>query len=121
MLESKYIKKYEEYPIIKISDDTNIYLLGRYIQRKHEKQKYFLTPTEYNLLLVFVRYYNQVLSVDFILENLHEYYELTYAPQNLYVLIMRLRHKLEKKPTNPEILINLKPGYLFNIDDKKGI
>ncbi len=72
-----------------------------------------LSPREFDLLLVFARRPNQVLSVDYLL---HQIWGDEYIgePQVVYVHIRWLREKLETDPNHPERIITVRGvGYKF--------
>ena len=71
---------------------------------------------EFMLLSVFIYHYNRLLTIEFIVNELNELNNSYYSAQNIYVLIKRLRGKLEEEPSNPKILINLRPGYILLIN-----
>jgi two-component system, OmpR family, KDP operon response regulator KdpE len=75
-----------------------------------------LTPTEYELLKVFLAHPNRVLTDRMLL---HQVWGLEYGPdvRYLYVYVTRLRKKLELDPQRPRVLLN-EPGvgYRFVAD-----
>ena len=72
-----------------------------------------LTPTEYNLLHYLVLNEGTTLTHRALLEKVWGE-EYTDSPEYLKVYIQRLRNKLEKDPTNPQLLISERGlGYKF--------
>ncbi len=77
-----------------------------------------LTPLEYNLLAFLTRHPNQVLSYDQIINRVWEGPDKG-SRQGLFVLISRLREKIEETPQNPDWIDNKwGVGYLFRTDSK---
>lgn len=95
--------------------DLRFSFLGSYLSRKGKK--IFLTQTENKLLYFFCKNHEiRILSneiVDFLQGSSDK---IIYSEQNIYVHINRLRKKLESKPEKPEILINMRPGYMLDAD-----
>ena len=72
-----------------------------------------LTPLEYNLLAFLTRHPNQVLSYEQIINRVWEGPDKG-SRQGLFVLISRLREKIEETPQNPDWIDNKwGVGYLF--------
>lgn len=87
---------------------------GDYIEKN--KEKIYLSLTEAWLLRYFVTHANKRLSIDDIIHYLRDYTPFI-TEQNVYVYISRLRKKIEDEPKKPKLLLNLRPGYLLNVED----
>jgi len=75
-----------------------------------------LTPLEYNLLAFLTRHPNQVLSYQQIINRVWEGPDKG-SRQGLFVLISRLREKIEENPQNPDWIDNKwGVGYIFRTD-----
>uniref|UniRef100_A0A831TFK5 Response regulator transcription factor n=1 Tax=Thermorudis peleae TaxID=1382356 RepID=A0A831TFK5_9BACT len=76
-----------------------------------------LTPTEYELLKVFLTHPNKVLTDRFLLQQVWGP-EFSHADHYLHVYVARLRKKLEPDPQQPRY-IRTEPGvgYRFTVDD----
>ncbi|WP_181454791.1 winged helix-turn-helix domain-containing protein [Paenibacillus dendritiformis] len=94
---------------IKISNQLSYYFLGEYIVKNNKR--IYLTPTENKLLQFFISNPNARILPYQLINHLDSTSSLT--EQNIYVYIYRLRMKLEINPSAPEILINIRPGYIF--------
>jgi two-component system, OmpR family, KDP operon response regulator KdpE len=72
-----------------------------------------LTPTEYKLLATLIRHVGQVMTHRLLL---HEVWGANYADQTHYlrVYMAQLRHKLERDPTRPRLLIT-EPGVGYRL------
>jgi two-component system, OmpR family, KDP operon response regulator KdpE len=72
-----------------------------------------LTPTEYKLLATLIRHAGQVMTHRLLL---HEVWGANYADQTHYlrVYMAQLRHKLERDPTRPRLLIT-EPGVGYRL------
>lgn len=78
-----------------------------------DKKPVRLTPTEYNLLYYLVLNPNITLTRQALLEKVwgEEYID---SPEYLKVYIQRLRNKIEKDPSNPQLIISERGmGYKF--------
>ncbi len=94
--------------------DIRFNVLGNYIINKGKK--IFLTQIENKLLYFFCNNYEMRISSNEIVDYLQEYSKkVIYTEQNIYVHINRLRKKMEIIPSHPEILINIRPGYMLDI------
>ena len=87
---------------------------GDYIEKN--KEKIYLSLTEARLLRYFVTHANKRLSIDDIIQYLRDYTPFI-TEHNVYVYISRLRKKIEDDPKKPKLLLNLRPGYLLNVED----
>lgn len=73
-----------------------------------------LTKTEYELLELFVGYPNEVLSREFIREQIWRDSELYKYSRTVDVHVQRLRKKLENDPNRPQLIITVAGvGYKF--------
>jgi two-component system KDP operon response regulator KdpE len=77
------------------------------------KEEVHLTPTEYKLLLTLVRHAGRVITHR---QLLHEVWGANYVEQTHYlrVYMAQLRHKLERDPTRPRVLIT-EPGIGYRV------
>jgi DNA-binding response OmpR family regulator len=71
---------------------------------------------ELKLLLLFASRPNQKVTIDYLAETLNKMNNSVYTSQNIYVLIYRLRKKIEANTSTPTLIINLYPGYVLNAD-----
>lgn len=78
------------------------------------KKKIFLTPIEFFILNHFSNNLNKVLYIQDIVDHMNDRFEKNYTEQNIYVYIQRIRMKIEKNYKNPQLLINIRPGYILN-------
>ncbi|WP_186326092.1 helix-turn-helix domain-containing protein [Paenibacillus sp. Y412MC10] len=101
---------FSENEVINITEDLSFNLYGQYVLNKGEKS--FLTLIENQLLLFFINNYNRRIFIDEIIDYMQDR-SLCYSEQNLYVYISRLRKKIEEDTKNPQILVNMRPGYIF--------
>ncbi|NEU26500.1 winged helix-turn-helix domain-containing protein [Paenibacillus polymyxa] len=87
---------------------------GSYIQKNNKK--IFLSTTENLLLSFFCENPNKKVYVQDLVELLSMTKpNIAFTEQNVYVYISRLRKKLEDIPSQPCLLLNLRPGYLLSI------
>jgi two-component system KDP operon response regulator KdpE len=77
------------------------------------REEVHLTPTEYKLLLTLVRHAGRVLTHR---QLLHEVWGANYLEQTHYlrVYMAQLRHKLERDPTRPRLLLT-EPGIGYRL------
>lgn len=81
---------------------------------KFDKQ-IMLTPSEYKLLLIFMKNKNQVLSRQQILKKIWDCEGDFVDDNTLSVYIKRLREKIEEDPSNPKNIITIRGlGYKWN-------
>ena len=82
------------------------------------REEVHLTPTEYKLLLTLVRHAGKVLTHRQLLE---EVWGASYLEQTHYlrVYMAQLRHKLERDPTRPRLLLT-EPGIGYRLRDNAG-
>lgn len=91
--------------------DLHIDLANRIVRRNDETVK--LTPTEYNLLILFAKNEGKVLTHHFILK---EIWGVAYQTETQYlrVFVAQLRKKIEANPNQPEhIVTESGVGYRF--------
>lgn len=82
---------------------------------KRNNQPIRLTPKEFSLLSLFIRYEGRVLTHQFLLK---EVWGISHADQNQYlrVFIAQLRKKIEENPLKPKLLITESGiGYRFGL------
>lgn len=103
----------EEYTI-KFNDFYSYNVLGSYIEV--QKKRIFLTRMESNLLLFFCLNPNKIILAEKILDYFSMRSHCCYTAQNVYVIINKLRSKIEKKKSKPVIIKNMRPGYIFNVN-----
>lgn len=103
-----------ENPIFRITDNLELHFAGYYIVKYNKR--IFLTPTENKLLLFFCMNPNRKISLRELLEYSSKNNNTCYIEQNIYINIKRLRLKIENNPKNPELILNIRPGYIFNIN-----
>lgn len=85
--------------------------LPRRIVKVGEKQIY-LTPKEYELLLVFLRHAGRVLTYRFLLGELWDY---STNAQYLRIYVRQLRQKIEADPAHPQLVVTeTGVGYRLN-------
>jgi two-component system KDP operon response regulator KdpE len=103
-----------EEPIL-LADDVRIDALRRQVFRG--QAEVHLTPTEYKLLATLVRHAGRVLTHTQLLEQV---WGANYTNQTHYlrVYMAQLRHKLERDPTRPRILIT-EPGVGYRLKDRE--
>jgi two-component system KDP operon response regulator KdpE len=82
------------------------------------REEVHLTPTEYKLLLTLVRHAGRVLTHR---QLLHEVWGANYVEQTHYlrVYMAQLRHKLERDPTRPRLLLT-EPGIGYRLREADG-
>ena len=82
------------------------------------KEEVHLTPTEYKLLLTLLRHAGQVLTHR---QLLREVWGANYVEQTHYlrVYMAQLRHKLERDPTRPRLLLT-EPGIGYRLREGDG-
>lgn len=81
-----------------------------------------LTKTEYELLELFVSYPAEVLSRDFIREQIWRDSELYKHSRTVDVHVQRLRKKLENDPNNPQFIVTVAGvGYKFQPAASPGV
>jgi two-component system KDP operon response regulator KdpE len=99
-----------EEPIL-LADNVRIDALRRQVFRGEDEVH--LTPTEYKLLATLVRHAGRVLTHR---QLLQEVWGANYTGQTHYlrVYMAQLRHKLERDPTRPRILIT-EPGVGYRL------
>jgi two-component system KDP operon response regulator KdpE len=102
-----------EEPIL-LADNVRIDALRRQVFR--DEDEVHLTPTEYKLLATLVRHAGRVLTHR---QLLQEVWGANYTGQTHYlrVYMAQLRHKLERDPTRPRILIT-EPGVGYRLKDR---
>ncbi|MEK5586603.1 helix-turn-helix domain-containing protein [Paenibacillus sp. FSL P2-0536] len=98
-----------------VGKNLSFHFAGHYIVKNGEVN--LLTLTENKLLLFFIKNRGKRVSIKEIIKYM-EKHSLYCSEQNLYVYISRLRKKLENDPKNPEFLINMRPGYIFLVENK---
>ena len=93
------------------ADQLRIDLSARAVQRNG--QEIHLTPTEYKLLATLTRNAGRVITHR---QLLHEVWGANYVEQTHYlrVYMAQLRHKLEKDPTRPRLLVT-EPGIGYRL------
>ena len=99
-------------------------LKSRNIEINLEKAQVFvkekvvlLTPSEYKLLLMLMKYPHQVLSRQVVLANLWDTEGDFVDDNSLSVYIKRLRDKIEKYPSKPQYIKTVRGlGYRWDID-----
>jgi two-component system response regulator RegX3 len=97
---------------VKISDCITFCPLGSYLNKKEDQV--FLSLTETRLLCFFFTNRKKRIFVSEIIDFMDNFSKYQ-SEQNIYVYISRIRNKLEDDPANPEFLLNLRPGYFFNV------
>lgn len=97
-----------------ISDTLDFNDQGSYIIKKGKIE--FLTLMELRLLNYFIENKNTRISSEEIALYL-ETFSAYPTNQNVYVYINRLRRKIECNPNDPQLLLNLRPDYIFFIRD----
>lgn len=96
---------------IYLAGEVSVDVVRRQVFRGREEVH--LTPTEYKLLLTLVRHAGRVLTHR---QLLHEVWGANYVEQTHYlrVYMAQLRHKLERDPTRPRLLIT-EPGIGYRL------
>ena len=100
-----------EQPVL-IIGDLHVDLANRLVKRNAETIK--LTPTEYNLLILFARNEGKVLTHHFILK---EIWGVAFQEETQYlrVFVAQLRKKIEEDPNQPQhIVTESGVGYRFS-------
>ncbi|MDU1411349.1 MAG: response regulator transcription factor [Clostridium sp.] len=86
---------------------------------KKDDYKILLTAKEYKLLLTFLKHPNELLSKDFILNEIFDDEGVFVEDNTLSVYIKRLREKVENNPSKPEYIINKRGlGYIWTKEVK---
>ena len=99
-----------------VSGDLSIDLAARIVKKSGEQVK--LTPTEFNLLSLFVRNLGRVLTHQYILEQV---WGPASAEQSEYtrVYVAQLRKKMEDDPAHPKLFLTESGiGYRFVLAEK---
>lgn len=79
---------------------------------KKNGNEVFLSPLEYRLLLVFISNPKSIITRDRLLNELWDAAGEFVSNNTLTVYIKRLREKIEKDPTSPEIILTVRgTGY----------
>lgn len=99
---------------VQLSKDLKVDLLGHFIYQSG-REKVFLTSMEFKLLTIFISNPNELLDVTYLMNTMNELNDSCYSEQNIYIQISRLRSKIEENPSEPDLLITLRPGYILNI------
>jgi len=86
-----------------VSGEIQVYTLQGKVKKNNED--IILTALEYRLLLIFIKHPGQVLSRNFILEQLWDIDGDFVDDNTLSVYIKRLRGKIEKDPVNPVYIV----------------
>lgn len=79
-------------------------------------QEIFLSALEYKLLLIFFTYPHQLLSRDFLLEEIWNITGEDVSDNTLSVYMKRLRNKIENNPQNPTLIITMR-GLGYKLGD----
>ena len=78
-----------------------------------------LTPTEYDLLKVFIAHRGKILTRQMLLKEVWGP-EMHARTHSLHVYVAQLRRKIEQSPENPHIIITIPGvGYRFNDEAEK--
>lgn len=86
---------------------------------KKDDYKILLTAKEYKLLLTFLKHPNELLSKDFILNEIFDDEGVFVEDNTLSVYIKRLREKIEDNPSKPEYIITKRGlGYIWTKEVK---
>jgi two-component system KDP operon response regulator KdpE len=103
-----------EEPIL-LAGEVSVDVLRRQVWRGGEAVH--LTPTEYKLLLTLVRHAGRVLTHR---QLLQEVWGASYVEQTHYlrVYMAQLRHKLERDPTRPRLLLT-EPGVGYRLREER--
>ncbi|MNW44930.1 DNA-binding transcriptional activator KdpE [compost metagenome] len=88
---------------------------GSYLVR--EGEIYFLTNSEARLINYLINNANRKVQIKELLNYLEDSSNATLTEYNVYMLIYRLRKKLEVNHKRPKILRNHRPGYIFLIKE----
>ena len=93
------------------AEELRVDLSARVVHRNG--QEIHLTPTEYKLLATLIRHAGRVITHR---QLLHEIWGANYVEQTHYlrVYMAQLRHKLEKDPTRPRLLLT-EPGIGYRL------
>lgn len=97
------------------SGDLKIDFSNRTVLKNGKEVK--LTPTEYSILLIVIKYTDKVVTQTYILK---EIWGPTFEVETQYlrVYILQLRKKIEDNPSKPEIIIT-EPGVGYRFVSKK--
>jgi len=100
---------------IYLAGDVSVDLVRRQVFR--EREEIHLTPTEFKLLLTLVRHAGRVITHR---QLLQEVWGANYVEQTHYlrVYMAQLRHKLERDPTRPRLLIT-EPGIGYRLREQE--
>jgi len=79
-------------------------------------QEIFLSALEYKLLLIFLTYPHQLLTRDFLLEEIWNMTREDVSDNTLSVYMKRLRYKIEDNPKNPTIIKTMR-GLGYKLGD----
>jgi two-component system KDP operon response regulator KdpE len=104
-----------EEPLL-LAGDVSVDAVRRQVFRGEEE--IHLTPTEYKLLLTLLRHAGRVLTHR---QLLQEVWGANYLEQTHYlrVYMAQLRHKLERDPTRPRLLLT-EPGIGYRLREAEG-
>jgi two-component system KDP operon response regulator KdpE len=76
-----------------------------------------LTPTEYDLLKVFMHYPGKILTRKMLLTHVWGHEAEDAQPHLLHVFIRQLRHKIEPDPSHPRFILTV-PGVGYRFSDE---
>ena len=93
-------------------------LVNCYLESKVFKDNYeiFLSALEYRLLLIFFSYPNQLLTREFLLEEIWNITGEDVSDNTLSVYMKRIRNKIEDNPQNPNIIKTMR-GLGYKLGD----
>ena len=126
------IKSYKDIPIVFLTANQDILrryhkqetfyqyqnikvnpLTGKVFKDNHE---IFLSALEYRLLLIFFSYPNQLLTREFLLEEIWNITGEDVSDNTLSVYMKRIRNKIEDNPQNPNIIKTMR-GLGYKLGD----
>jgi two-component system KDP operon response regulator KdpE len=99
-----------------LAGEVTVDVLRRQVFRGQEEVH--LTPTEYKLLATLIRHAGRVITHR---QLLHEVWGANFVAQTHYlrVYMAQLRHKLERDPTRPRLLVT-EPGIGYRLREDEG-
>ncbi|MFE5321477.1 helix-turn-helix domain-containing protein [Paenibacillus sp. NPDC056579] len=99
---------------VSIHNNVIFNIQGGYVQKGDVRS--YLTLTEFRTLYYFINHANRRILPEELIEHLSLSSNALLDIRNLYNTICKLRKKIEPIPQSPQILLNVRPGYIFLIE-----